>query len=79
MAEIYLERAEHESHLRISDHGRVTAWLSRADALLGRAMAINAGCAHGRRLLDRLHESSFYDGRTSAAVDFSPGHSRPTM
>jgi hypothetical protein len=55
LVEIYLERAERLAHIPTCDHAEVSDWLSRADHLLERAMAINAGCEQGKRLRKRVH------------------------
>jgi hypothetical protein len=68
LAEIYLERADEESHVPVCDRERVSEWLLRADALLGRATAINAGCAQAKRLRDRLRTSQRFIGAPSVGI-----------
>jgi thioredoxin-like negative regulator of GroEL len=68
LAEIYVKRADSESRVPTCDHARVTDWLSRADNLLARALAINADCAQGRRLREQVHASPFFVGRESGSV-----------
>jgi hypothetical protein len=69
LAEIYLERADQECHPT-----RINEWLSRADALLDRSMTINAGCALGRLLRDRVHASRAFAGGapSGSAVQLRP-------
>ena len=54
LAETYLRRAHDESRLQACDRALAREWLSRADALVGRAMGINAGCAQGKHLRDEI-------------------------
>lgn len=67
LAEIYLERADQERHPT-----RINEWLSRADALLDRSMTINAGCALGRLLRDRVHASRFFAGGAPSGSAVQP-------
>ena len=69
LSEIYLERADQECHPT-----RINEWLSRADALLDRSMTINAGCALGRLLRDRVHASRAFAGGapSGSAVQLRP-------
>jgi hypothetical protein len=56
LAETYIRRADTQAHLQVSDRARAREWLTSASALLVRAMAINAGCAQGKRLSAELRE-----------------------
>jgi len=67
LAEIYLERADQECHPT-----RINEWLSRADALLDRSMTINAGCALGRLLRDRVHASRVFAGGAPSGSAVQP-------
>ena len=67
LSEIYLERADQERHPT-----RINEWLSRADALLDRSMTINAGCALGRLLRDRVHASRVFAGGAPSGSAVQP-------
>ena len=56
LAETYIRRADTQAHLHVGDRARAGEWLTSASALLARAMAINAGCAQGKRLSAELRE-----------------------
>lgn len=68
LGEIYLRHAERQSTVSGCDPDGISEWLTRADALVGRAMTINAGCAEGRRLSNRVHQSPYFAGGRATAV-----------
>ncbi len=72
LADTYKQRADNESNLQVGDRTRTEQWLSRADVLLGRAMAINAGCADSKRLRDEVRSSRFFVGYESGRITMSP-------
>lgn len=59
LAETYLEHAKDAAGSSLRKGAAVHEWLSRADALLDRATAINPGCAQGRYLRNEIRAYGF--------------------